>query len=66
MNFSGENNNFPVIGVGASAGGLEAFKELLSAIPADSGMAYVFVHISRPITKVFSLTFSKIDNDPRC
>ena len=34
---------FPVIGVGASAGGLDAFKRLLKAIPEDSGMAYVLV-----------------------
>lgn len=36
-------NLFPVIGVGASAGGLEAFKKLLKAIPIDSGMAFVLV-----------------------
>ncbi|TXD85578.1 PAS domain S-box protein [Subsaximicrobium wynnwilliamsii] len=36
-------NKFPVVGVGASAGGLAAFKKLLSAIPEDSGMAYVLV-----------------------
>ena len=37
------DNQFPVIGVGASAGGLDAFKKLLKAIPIDSGMAYVLV-----------------------
>ncbi len=36
-------NLFPVVGVGASAGGLDAFKKLLKAIPEDSGMAYVLV-----------------------
>ncbi len=36
-------NLFPVVGIGASAGGLEAFQRLLKAIPADSGMAYVLV-----------------------
>ena len=36
-------NEFPVVGIGASAGGLDAFKKLLSAIPIDSGMSYVFV-----------------------
>jgi two-component system CheB/CheR fusion protein len=41
------SNAFPVVGIGASAGGLEAVKELLQAIPADSGMAYVFIqHLS--------------------
>ena len=36
-------NLFPVVGIGASAGGLDAFKKLLKAIPLDSGMAYVLV-----------------------
>jgi two-component system, chemotaxis family, CheB/CheR fusion protein len=35
---------FPIVGIGASAGGLEAFRQLLGALPADSGMAYVLVH----------------------
>jgi two-component system CheB/CheR fusion protein len=35
--------NFLVVGVGASAGGLEAFSELLKHLPADTGMAFVFV-----------------------
>lgn len=37
------DNLFPVVGVGASAGGLEAFKKLVKAIPVDSGMAYILV-----------------------
>ncbi|MEO9144727.1 MAG: PAS domain S-box protein, partial [Ginsengibacter sp.] len=37
------NNLFPVVGIGASAGGLEAFKKLVKAIPEDSGMAYILV-----------------------
>lgn len=37
------DNLFPVVGVGASAGGLEAFKRLVKAIPVDSGMAYILV-----------------------
>ncbi|MBC7493845.1 MAG: chemotaxis protein CheB, partial [Flavobacterium sp.] len=35
--------NFPIVGIGASAGGLDAFKLLLSAISVNSGMAYVLV-----------------------
>ncbi len=35
--------NFPIVGIGASAGGLDAFKRLLTAIPESSGMAYVLV-----------------------
>lgn len=37
------DNLFPVVGVGASAGGLEAFKKLVKAIPVHSGMAYILV-----------------------
>ena len=33
----------PVVGVGASAGGLEAFTELLQHLAPDTGMAFVFV-----------------------
>ncbi|MBI4752369.1 MAG: PAS domain-containing protein [Acidobacteria bacterium] len=38
---------FPVVGIGASAGGLEAFTQLLSTLPPDTGMAFVLVqHLS--------------------
>ena len=33
----------PVVGIGASAGGLEAFTRLLEHLPATTDMAYVFV-----------------------
>jgi len=38
----------PVVGVGASAGGLEAFSQLVQALPADLGMAIVFVQHLAP------------------
>jgi two-component system CheB/CheR fusion protein len=34
---------FPIVGVGGSAGGYEAFVQLLQALPADTGMAFVFI-----------------------
>jgi two-component system CheB/CheR fusion protein len=34
---------FPIVGIGASAGGLEAFTEMLGALPVDTGMAFVLV-----------------------
>src|SRR5712691_672440 len=34
---------FPIVGIGASAGGLEALIQLLRALPADTGMAFVLV-----------------------
>ncbi len=34
---------FPIVGVGASAGGLEAFSALLGALPVGTGMAFVLI-----------------------
>jgi chemotaxis response regulator CheB len=39
---------FPVVGVGASAGGLEAFTTFLRALPSDTGMAFVLVQHMDP------------------
>ncbi len=35
--------SFPIVGIGASAGGLEAFLDLLRDLPQDTGMGFVFV-----------------------
>jgi two-component system CheB/CheR fusion protein len=40
--------SFPVVAVGASAGGLEAFTGLLQHLPADTGMAFVFIQHLAP------------------
>lgn len=38
---------FPVVGIAASAGGLEAFTELIRHLPTDTGMAFVLIqHLS--------------------
>jgi two-component system, chemotaxis family, CheB/CheR fusion protein len=34
---------FPIVGIGASAGGLEAFMRLLEQLPTNTGMAFVLV-----------------------
>ena len=39
---------FAVVAAGASAGGLEAFTELLRCLPADTGMAFVFIQHLAP------------------
>jgi two-component system, chemotaxis family, CheB/CheR fusion protein len=36
-------NPFPIVGIGASAGGLDAFLQLLAAVPEKSGVAFVLV-----------------------
>jgi two-component system CheB/CheR fusion protein len=33
----------PIVGIGASAGGLEAFKKFFATMPADSGIAFVLI-----------------------
>jgi two-component system, chemotaxis family, CheB/CheR fusion protein len=38
---------FPIVAIGASAGGLDAFVEMLEALPTDTGMAFVLIqHLS--------------------
>ena len=41
--------NFPIVGIGASAGGLEAFTELLSRLALDTGMGFVLVQHLDPV-----------------
>ena len=42
---------FPVVGIGASAGGLEAFTQLLHDLPANTGLAFVLVQHLDPSHK---------------
>jgi two-component system, chemotaxis family, CheB/CheR fusion protein len=41
-------SQFPIVGVGASAGGLEAFTQLLRSLPVDPGMAFVLIQHLAP------------------
>ncbi|MBK9038522.1 MAG: hypothetical protein IPL83_05050 [Bdellovibrionales bacterium] len=38
-----EQANFPIAAIGASAGGLQALRDLLSSLPVDTGMAFVII-----------------------
>ena len=38
-----DSRSFPIVGIGASAGGLEAFSKLLEHLPVSTGMAFVLV-----------------------
>ena len=40
---SSTGDKFTIVGIGASAGGLGAFEKFFTAMPADSGMAFVLV-----------------------
>ena len=59
------SNQFPVVGIGASAGGLDAFKKLLKAIPENSGMAYVLVqHLDPSHESMLPELLQKVTNIP--
>ncbi len=44
-----ETKSPPIVGIGASAGGLEAFTHLLEHLPVDTGMAFVLVQHLDPV-----------------
>ncbi len=46
-----QNGQFPVVGIGASAGGLDAFRQLVSHLPTDTGMAFVLIQHLDPNQK---------------
>ena len=50
---SPEDMRFPIIAVGASAGGLEAIETFLGHVPADCGMAFVIIQHLDPVHKGF-------------
>ncbi len=63
---------FPVVGVGASAGGLAAFTELLRLLPNDTGMAFILVQhlsadhtsaLSEILTRATEMTVQEVQND---
>ncbi len=43
--------SYPVVGIGASAGGLEALEQFFSHVPENSGMAYVVIQHLDPTQK---------------
>src|SRR5580765_1231894 len=45
------SRSFPVVGIGASAGGLEALEHFLARVPKCSGMAFVIVQHLDPTRK---------------
>ena len=46
-----DTGQFPIVGIGASAGGLEALEQFLGNVPEKSGMAYVVVQHLDPTQK---------------
>lgn len=48
---AGSDGLFPIVGIGASAGGLEALEQFLANVPENSGMAYVVIQHLDPTQK---------------
>lgn len=64
----------PVVCIGASAGGLETFTELLTHLPADTGMAFVLIqhldpkhesHLTELLSKATRMRVSEVKNETR-
>ena len=69
-----EGSSFPIVGIGASAGGLEAFTELLSHLPDDTGMAFVLIqhldpshesHLTELLSKASKMPVSEVKGETR-
>lgn len=50
MKSSNASRNFPIVCVGGSAGGLDAYSRLLTHLPADMGVAIVIVNHLRTVS----------------
>ena len=65
---------FPIVGIGASAGGLEAFMQMLRALPVDTGMAFVLVQHLSPtresqladiLSRTTAMPVTEVQDEPR-
>lgn len=63
--------DFPIVAIGASAGGLEAISELLRYLAPDTGMAFIFVQHLSPdhksmltplLAKITSMEVGEVEN----
>src|SRR5688500_15033516 len=64
---------FPIVGIGASAGGVEALTLLLRALPVDTGMAFVLVphlsphhasHLVEILARATTMRVSEVQGEP--
>ena len=59
------NESFPIVGIGASAGGLEAFSQLLRNLPQKTGMAFTLVqHLDPKYGSILPETLSRVTKIP--
>src|SRR5215510_6922031 len=61
----GNDKSFPIVGIGASAGGLEAVTQVLKALPLRSGMAFVLVqHLDPTHASALTTLLSRLTDMP--
>jgi two-component system CheB/CheR fusion protein len=69
---AGTPKRFPIVGIGASAGGLEAFTQFLQNLPTDTGMGFVLVQhldpahasaLTQLLSRATSLPVREVTND---
>ena len=59
-----EADSFPVVGIGASAGGLDAIERILKNLPVKSGMAFLLVqHLDPQHESRLAEILSKVTSD---
>lgn len=62
---SQKNDAFPIVAIGASAGGLEAMTQLIQGLPPDTGMAFIYVqHLSPDHESILASLLSKKSKMP--
>jgi two-component system, chemotaxis family, protein-glutamate methylesterase/glutaminase len=59
MNANDDGRAFPVVCIGGSAGGLDAYIRLLRHLPADMGVAIVIVNHVRIFVRPYSTKFCR-------
>jgi len=64
-NSQSSDRKFPVVGLGASAGGLQALKSFFGAVPDDSGIAYIVViHLASDKPSMMPELLQKVSSIP--
>jgi two-component system, chemotaxis family, CheB/CheR fusion protein len=59
------SSSFPIVGIGASAGGLKAFTQLLEQLPTNTGMAYVVIqHLDPSHASLLPLLLARVTTMP--
>ena len=58
--------HFPVVAIGASAGGIEAMTQLLKSLPENTGMCYIYIQHLNPdheskLTEIFKYRYNKVN-----